>query len=180
MPAPAKTRYTYADYLATPEDSSRRYEIVDGELFVTAAPRFRHQEVVINIGHLLLDLIVEHDLGKVATAPTVRLRDDLVMEPDLVFLASESLDLIEAGRVHGPPDLVVEVLSPSNRRFDQDLKRQRYLENGVAELWIVDADAGTVDVWRQGEPVRTVTAGAFEWRVGGRTFEVRIEGIFRR
>ena len=108
MPVPTKTRYTYADYLATPEDSSRRYEIVDGELFVTASPRFRHQQVVVNIGHVLLDLIIEHDLGKVATAPTVRLRDDLVMEPDLVFLRSERLDLIEAGRVHGPPDLVVE------------------------------------------------------------------------
>jgi Uma2 family endonuclease len=62
------------------------------------------------------------------------------MEPDLVFLGSKRLDLIEAGRVDGPPDLVVEVLSSSNRRFEKDLKRQRYLDNGVAELWIVDAE----------------------------------------
>ncbi len=179
MAAPAQIRYTYEDYLATPEDSSRRYEIVDGDLFVTASSRFRHQEVVVNIGHLLLDIVIEHGLGKVATAPTVRLRDDLVMEPDLVFLRSERLDLIEAGRVHGPPDLVVEVLSPSNRRFDQDLKRQRYLEHGVRELWIVDADAETVEVWGPGQEVRTVSDGSFAWRIGEASFEVALADIFR-
>ena len=67
-----------------------------------------------------------------------------------------------------------------HRRFDQDLKRQRYLQNGVAELWIADAEAETVEVWRPGEPVRTVTGGAFEWRVGEESFHVSLAEIFRR
>ena len=179
MHAPTKARYTYSDYLATPEDSSRRYEIVDGELFVTASPRFRHQEIVVNIGHVLAALSIEHDLGKVATGPTVRLRDDMVMEPDLVFLRADRLGLIESGRIHGPPDLVVEVLSPSNRGFDRSLKRSRYLEYGVPEVWIVDPDAETVEVWRSGADGRTITKGSFEWQVGERTLGIALAEIFR-
>jgi len=179
MPASPKVRYTYADYLATPEDGVRRHEIVDGELFVTAAPRWRHQEVLVSLGRVLQDIAIEFEIGKVATAPTVRLRDDLVMEPDLVFLRSDRLHLIEDGRVHGPPDLVVEVLSPSNRGFDRRLKRQRYLETGVVEVWIVDADANTIEVWRPGEEPLTVANGAVEWRVDERTFEVRLADVFR-
>jgi Uma2 family endonuclease len=179
MPVSPKVRYTYEDYLATPEDAARRHEVIDGELFVTAAPRWRHQEVLLNLGRVLLGVVIEHGLGKVATAPTVRLRDDLVMEPDLVFLRSEHLDLIEAGRVHGPPDLVVEILSPSNRGFDRRLKRQRYLESGVGEVWIVDADDNTIEVWRPGEEPQMISSGSIEWQVGERTFQVALAEIFR-
>ena len=84
------------------------------------------------------------------------------------------------GQVHGPPDLVVEVLSPSNRALDRSLKRKRYMASEVAELWIVDADEDWVEVWRPGleEPERP--AGAVEWRVGERTFEIPLAEIFRR
>jgi Uma2 family endonuclease len=71
MPARSDARYTYQDYLSTPEGASERYEIVDGELFVTPAPRFRHQEVVINVGHALARVARQHGLGRVATAPDV-------------------------------------------------------------------------------------------------------------
>ena len=73
----------------------------------------------------------------------------------------------------------MEVLSPSNRGFDRSLKRSRYLENGVAELWLVDPDAETVEVWRPGEEACTVTEGSFEWQVGERTFGIQLAEIFR-
>jgi Uma2 family endonuclease len=77
-------RYTYRDYLAIPEDPSRRHEIVDGELHVSAAPRVRHQEVVTNLARLLGGLVRKRNLGTVLAGPVaVRLRDDLVVEPDL-------------------------------------------------------------------------------------------------
>ncbi len=179
MPASPKVRFTYEDYLATPEDAARRHEVIDGELFVTAAPRWRHQAVLLRLGRALLDIVIEHGLGDVATAPTVRLREDLVMEPDLVFLTSDRLHLIQSGRVLGPPDLVVEILSPTNRGFDRRLKRERYLENGVAEVWIVDADENTIEVWRPGEEPLAISSGAVEWRVGGRAFEIPLSDIFR-
>ncbi|MEQ1857955.1 MAG: Uma2 family endonuclease [Longimicrobiales bacterium] len=179
MPAPAKVRYTYADYLATPEDSSR-YEVVDGELFVTAAPRFRHQEVVANILWLLGSLAREHGLGKVVGGPiTVRLHDELVTEPDVAFLRDDRLNLVQGGRIHGAPDLVVEVLSPSNRRFDRDLKRAGYLDHGVPELWLVDADENTIEVWRSGVEPRTLLGGSVDWRTGALTFEIPLAEIFR-
>ena len=179
-PASAQVHSTYEDDLATPEDSSRRYEIVDGELFVTPTPRFRHQEVVANLIATLRTLARAHGVGKVVGGPiTVRLHDDTITEPDVVFLRVDRLHLVESGRIHGPPDLVVEVLSPSNRGYDRNLKRKRYLASGVAELWIVDADENTVEVWRPGEELRTISSGSFEWRVGERTFEIALEEIFR-
>ena len=110
---------------------------------------------------------------------TVRLHDDTITEPDVVFLSVDRLHLVESGRIHGPPDLVVEVVSPSNRGFDRDLKRRRYLESGVTELRIVDADENTVEVWRPGDEARTVSSGSLEWRVGDKTFEIALEDAFR-
>jgi len=177
----AQVRYTYQDYLTIPEDTSRRHEIVDGELFVTAAPRFRHQRVVRNVLRALDTLAVAHDLGEVVSGPvTVHLHDEGVVEPDVIFVQADRMGIVDPdGGVHGPPDLVVEVLSPTNRDYDRTLKRKLYMAHGVAELWIVDADEGTVEVWRPGarepEEVRDVLA----WRVGGHRFEIPIEELLR-
>ena len=181
MPAPAQIRYTYEDWLSIPEDSSRLYEIVDGELFVSPPPRLRHQQVAVSLTRILSTLALQHDLGEVLTSPVgVRLENDTVTEPDVLFVASDRLHIMDwDGYVLGPPDLVVEVLSPSNREYDRSLKRKRYLTSGVAELWIVDADEGTIEVWRPGEDVRMVSSGSIEWRVGERTFEIGLAEIFR-
>lgn len=181
MPRPTAIRYTWTDYLSTPEDTSRRYEIVDGELFVTAAPRPRHQQVVANLLRVLAALAEAHDLGEVLPGPiTVHLHDELVVEPDLVFIARERLGILDPDRgAEGPPDLVVEILSPSNRSYDRNLKRKHYLENGVAELWILDADEHTVDVWRPGEAEAAVVRDVLVWSVAGHRFEIATEEVFR-
>lgn len=181
MAAPAQVRYTYEDWLSIPEDSSRLYEIVDGELFVSPPPRFRHQQVAMNVSWVLSTLSREHGLGEVVQRPIgVRLDVDTVVEPDVLFVSADRLDIIDReGAVLGAPDLVVEVLSPSNREYDRALKRKRYLASGVRELWIVDADASTVEVWLPGEPSRTISGGSIEWRVGGRRFQVELAEMFR-
>jgi len=180
MGAPAKIRYTYEDWLAIPEDRSRRYEILDGELFVNPAPRPRHQDVVNNIAHVLTSLALEHGLGKVLPGTGLRLAIATVVEPDILFIASSRLGIIDWDAcVTGPPDLVIEVLSPSNRKYDRTLKRTHYLAGGVAELWIVDADERSIEVWRPGEEPRTIAGDAVEWRVGERAFEVRMADVFR-
>jgi len=173
-------RYTYADYLSTPEDSARRYEIVAGELFVTAAPRPRHQEVVTNLVRILSSLARDHGLGTVLSGPiTVRLHDELVVEPDVIFVGAHRLAIIDPERgVQGPPDLVVEVLSPSNRSYDRNLKRKHYLENGVGEVWIVDADARTVEVWTPGAADPEEPQGVLGWRVGERRFDIVLDELF--
>ena len=173
-------RYTYQDYLAVPEDPAHRHEIVDGELHVSAAPRFRHQEVVGNLLELLRQRVRASRLGTVVPGPvTVRLHDELVVEPDVVFVLRGRMDIVDReGGIHGPPDLVVEVLSPSNRSYDRDLKRKRYLENGVPEVWIVDADDRTVEVWKAGrqEPLRS--RDTLEWAVGDETLLLDLAEVF--
>lgn len=180
MSRPSAIRYTYQDYLSTPEDSARRYEIVDGELHVSATPRYRHQEVVGNLLHILRDIVRSRNLGEVVPTLGVHLHDELVLEPDIVFVRRDRLEIVDRdGHIHGAPDLVVEILSPSNRAYDRDLKRKRYLENGVAEVWIADADERWIEVWRPGreEPIRPVEA--VEWEVKGETSSLSLEEVFR-
>ena len=181
MPTRSKVRYTYEDYLATPEDSSRRYEIVDGELFVTAAPRFRHQQVVTSISRILSEIVLRDELGEVLVGPvTVRLHDETITEPDVIFVRADRLDITDPDRgVDGPPDLVVEVLSPSNRDFDRSLKRKRYMASEVAELWIVDADERLVEVWRPGANAPELVRDTLEWSVAGRSFQIPLDEVFR-
>jgi len=135
-----------------------------------------------SLSRILCTLALEHGLGEVVGSPlTVHLRDDRVMEPDITFVRADRLDIIGSdGRIHAPPDLVVEVLSPSNRDYDRTLKRKRYLASGVAEVWIIDADEDTIDVWRPGavEPERP--SGSIEWRVWDRAFPVSLADVFRR
>jgi len=146
----ASSRYTYEDWLTTPDDFSHRYEVIDGELFVTGIPTIRHQQVVGNLCYLAATLAREHRLGKVVSYVGVVLQDDAVMVPDVVFVRNERLHIIDWDRdVMGPPDLIAEVLTPSRRDFDRDLKRKRYMATGVPELWTVDADEHVLEHYEQ-------------------------------
>jgi Uma2 family endonuclease len=134
------------------------------------------------LGRILSTLAFEHGLGEVLSGPfAVVLGDDTVTEPDLLFVRRDRLDVIEPDRgVLGPPDLVVEILSPSNRAYDRNLKRRRYQAAGVPEVWIVDADEDTIEVWRPGSSVPELPGDAVEWRVGDQGFRIALADIFRR
>ena len=175
----SNVRYTYADHQSIPEEH-RRHEIVDGELFVTPLPRLNHQLVARDVMLALAARARDHDLGLAVGPITVRLEDELVLEPDVVFIRKDRLEIADPeGNVHGPPDLVVEILSPSTKGYDRNLKRKRYLECGVEEVWIVDIDERTVEVWRpeseKGEQVRDV----IRWHVAGRAFEIPLLEVFQ-
>lgn len=180
MPSRPTVRYTYRDYLAVPENPARRHEVVDGELHVSAAPRFRHQEVVTNLALVLAERVRARNLGIVVTGPvTVRLHDELVLEPDIVFVHRERLGYVDAeDGIHGPPDLVVEVLSPSNQGYDRELKRKRYLENGVPEVWIVDADERSVEVWRSGQGAPHRPEESLEWSLDEERVPIPLAEVF--
>jgi Uma2 family endonuclease len=134
--------YTYADYLSW--DGEERYEIIDGEAYMMAPPSRLHQE----ISRELMGIFWEFLKGKpckVYAAPfAVRLnplpdkRDDTVVEPDLVVVCDSS-KLDDRG-CNGAPDLIIEILSPSNTRYDRIIKFQKYREAGVREYWIVDPE----------------------------------------
>ena len=148
MGAPAKLALTYEDYVELPNDG-KRYEVLDGELYVTPAPSTRHQKVLGKLFFHLTAHLQGRDLGEVLLAPCdVLLATHDIVQPDLLFVARERAALIEPANVKGAPDLLVEVLSPTTRRTDERTKRDRYRATGVAEYWLVDPELETIKVYR--------------------------------
>ena len=142
-------RLTYDDFVNFPDDG-RRHELIDGEHFVTPAPVLRHQEL---LGRLYLALgnhLAQHRAGKVYLAPAdVVFSSFDVVEPDLLFVSNERLEILAETRLTGAPDLVVEILSPSTRRTDEIRKRQLYGRFDVREYWIVDPEVDAIKVYRR-------------------------------
>ena len=152
-------KLTYEDYCAAPADS--RYELLDGELIMVAAPNLKHQRVQVKLTTRLELFIEDRALGTLFTAPCdVLLSDNNVVQPDLGFVSRRRKHLLRDGqKVQGPPDLVVEILSPSSTKQDHGEKRALYEKHGVTEYWLVDPVVETVQIHRlQGEvlvPIRT-------------------------
>lgn len=140
--------YTYDDLASFPDDNFRR-EIIDGELFVSPAPAPRHQEVADELCFQLRAWTKEHG-GRANTAPLdVYFAESDVVEPDVLFLAAASMERIGRRYIDGPPDIVVEVSSPSTRRLELVRKRDLYDRHGVGEYWYVDLDADRIEVYRR-------------------------------
>jgi Uma2 family endonuclease len=140
-----RSKLTFADWLQFPEDG-QRHEILDGEHFVSPQPLLRHQLVSSRLFSQLSRQILEPGLGDVLFPPTgVRLSEHDCVQPDLLVVLAEHRSRERADVIEGPPDLVVEVLSPRNDRYDRGTKRKLYEQHGVPEYWIVDPKACMVE-----------------------------------
>ena len=149
-----RSDFTYEDYAALPDDG-RRWELIDGELVpITPAPNMRHQNVVGRVFRAIADHLDRHGGGQVFVAPVdVVLADISTVQPDVVYLADASADLMTPANIQGPPTLTVEVVS--DRRHDLVRKCHLYARFGVAEYWAVDPEADQIQVFRlsrAGEP----------------------------
>jgi Uma2 family endonuclease len=145
MSTPASLRFTYEDYLLLPED--RRYEIIDGDLFMTPAPGTPHQRLVGRLYHFLDEHVRKEELGEVLLSPCdVVLSPTDVVQPDVLFIAAERRSIIGEKYISAAPDLVVEVLSPSTEERDRTLKTKPYARFGVRELWLAESGAKTIEV----------------------------------
>jgi Uma2 family endonuclease len=149
---PAAVRWTIADLELFPEDN-QRYEIVDGELFVSRAAGNRHQRAC---GEIIAELIFWNratGLGVVLPTPGLILGEADSVIPDVVWASRERFAVIrgEDDHLHGAPELVVEVLSPgaTNERRDREAKLRMYSVYGVHEYWIPDPRTETVAVYRR-------------------------------
>ncbi len=139
-----KVRYTYEDYCELPDDGNR-YEVIDGVLFMAPAPLTIHQRIVRSLFFLLWPFVRDGGLGEVFDAPcdVVLSRED-VFQLDILFVSADRIHIITERACEGPPDLVVEVLSPSTRQRDLELKRFRYAFFGVLEYWLVDPERRSI------------------------------------
>jgi Uma2 family endonuclease len=136
------------DIWDTPDDGTR-YEVIDGKLYVTPPPVWKHQIGLANLLLIVGLFIRSHKLGKIVPAPLgVVLDEHNGVQPDIVYVSRERLGIISERGVEGAPDLVVEVLSPSTRARDKGIKMRRYAAAGVPHYWQLDPTTDSLEAYR--------------------------------
>ncbi len=156
--------WTAADLREIPDDRNR-YEIIDGELFVTPAPSLTHQEISKRLLLAIHPYLEAYKIGNVVYAPAdVVLADDTVVEPDLFVFRLSQGKLPQQWKGASGLLLVIEILSPSTARVDRTGKRRRYQRERIPEYWIVDGDAGVVERWRPEDDRPEIITERLEWR----------------
>jgi Uma2 family endonuclease len=144
--AAEKKRFTYQDYLKTPDD--KQYELIEGDLVMTPSPVPYHQWISKNIGYEVERFVREKDPGKVFYAPCdVYLDDENVLQPDILFISKERRSIIGEKNIQGAPDLVIEILSEATAYRDLVKKKKLYERFGVKEYWIVDPQEKTIEIY---------------------------------
>jgi Uma2 family endonuclease len=159
-------RFTIHDLELLPLDDGKRYEIIDGELYVSTAPHWRHQFACDSFIVAIRLWSLQSGLGTPISGPGVVFAEDDAVEPDFVWVSRERFRWVIGGdgKLHAAPDLVVEILSPgpTNEERDLELKLKLYSRRGVQEYWIVDWRDATVRVYRRAQAalqlVATLTA----------------------
>lgn len=151
---PAQGEWTWEDYLRLPDDGNR-YEIIEGVLYVTAAPIYDHQFSVSELFAELHRFVKDRGLGVVLVAPfDVRLPDVTdPVQPDVLFFRSGNEPQTGDKYYAGVPDLLVEVLSPGSSRLDQHVKFAAYEKAGVPEYWLADPKTRAVVVYTLNEKI---------------------------
>lgn len=139
-------RKSVADYARLPEGTP--IQLIDGEFIMSPSPVRKHQRIITRLGNQLYIAAEAPNFGEVYYAPfDVHVSRNDVYQPDILFVSNEHLHYIEEDGVHGPPDLVIEILSPSTAGFDLLLKKDGYEKFGVREYWIVDPMAQSIEMF---------------------------------
>ncbi len=135
--------WTVADYLQLEEGLLA--QLLDGALIMSPAPTPLHQRILRRIYD---NLKTGDHKGEFFFSPIdVYLDKKNVLQPDLTFISVENSNIINERGIDGPPDLVVEVVSPSNSYIDRNFKKKKYLEFGVKEVWILDPANKTLEIY---------------------------------
>jgi Uma2 family endonuclease len=165
---------------ALPDDGNR-YEVVRGELLVTAAPRLWHQEIVMRLAEALRDYLRREPAGHLFCSPAdISWGADMLVQPDLFVVPLEQARTLDWARIHDLL-LVVEVLSPSSARADRFTKRLEYQRERIPVYWIVDADRQCVEVWAPDASAPAFELERLTWHPAGaaRPFVLSLAELFR-
>ena len=136
---PLQRQWTYKDYCRLP-DNGMRYEVIEGNLYMTPAPRPKHQRVIARLHGYFWDYLKQHPVGEVFLSPIDVIIHKLAtpVQPDLLFISHEKLTIVKDKYIEGIPDLVVEFISSDNPGYDRRTKFDIYARAGVREYWIID------------------------------------------
>ena len=146
VPGPGQGNWTYNSYATLSEDG-RRYEVVDGVLYMSPSPSDAHQNVSMWLSHYLVIHVRLAGLGQVRAAPLdVELAPHTIVQPDIMVILNEHLSRITSTRIKGAPDLVIEIVSPGTASHDRSGKKRAYAQANVMEYWLVDPDQSTIEV----------------------------------
>jgi Uma2 family endonuclease len=158
--------YTIDDFKRIPEGTL--VQLIGGRLVYEPAPTPYHQRISMTIAYKLVEHVHKHRLGIVIASPIDVYFSELdAYQPDIIFIAAEREKIIREKMVEGAPDMVTEILSPSNTRSDLKRKQEIYERSGVREYWIVDPKKKIVDCF-------TNVGGRFR-----RDARVDIDGVVR-
>ncbi len=178
---PKQGEWTERDYFGLPE-TNRIIELTDGDLIMPPHPTDTHQTAALRLVLALHGFVTARSLGEVRFAPLpVQLWPGKIREPDVLFLTREHADR-RSERAWGPPDLVMEVISPGTEGLDRETKPAEYARAGIAEYWIVDPHGRSIEVWglEQGTYVLLGKFGrgqtARSRLLGG--FEIAVDDVF--
>jgi Uma2 family endonuclease len=150
MSAKVEPLLTIADLDAMPDDGNR-YELFEGEIFVSRAPSLSHQRVLINLAALIKNYLEQNPIGEVLPTPGVIFDDFNGAIPDIVFISNQQVSNIGSEeRIREAPELIIEIVSPGkeNARRDREVKRQIFGKHGVKEYWIADPEARNLEIYR--------------------------------
>lgn len=135
-------QWTVQDYLQLEEGLLA--QLIDGELIMSPAPTTQHQRVL----RRLYDLFNQVNHGEIFFSPIdLYLNDKNILQPDLIFISEENKSIISEKGIMGPPEIIIEVISPSNSFVDRNTKKRKYIEFGVIEYWIVDPGNKTLEIY---------------------------------
>lgn len=158
---PPQGQWTYADWEALPDDGNR-YEIIEGALYMSTSPSYFHQWILQQLyAHVGLPALTQK-LGYASIAPIGVLmpRCDPV-QPDFVFVRASRASIIYDRRIRGVSDLIVEVLSPGNKDYDEDVKLTAYANAGVPEYGVIDPAAKQLRLYSLNQPGEYALAKSF-------------------
>ena len=165
MAMPAQHTEWTVDLVRALPDDGNRYEVIDGELYVTPAPSVAHQRAVVELRYLVGPYVNAHGIGEALIAPAdvVVYGPRKFVQPDLFVVPLVNGTPMRAWTDVGRLLLAVEVLSPSTEHTDRGRKRILYAEKGVPEYWLVDTDARAIERRRPNDPVVEVLTESIEW-----------------
>jgi Uma2 family endonuclease len=150
-------RFTTKDLEVLPDPlDDTRYEIIEGELYMSRQPHYNHQEVCNEISYYLTQWSKQSKLGKVSVAPGLIFSEDENVAPDIAWISFErrAIALEADGKLHLAPEIVIEVLSPgqTNEMRDRETKLKLYSRRGVLEYWIANWEKKQIEVYRRPTP----------------------------
>ena len=143
---------TYEDYVKLTPPDNGNFELLNGQIFFMASPKPSHQRISSRLSYFLAGFIIPNNLGDLLAAPMdVLFTPHDTFQPDLLFISKERLGIIGENKIEGSPDLVIEILSPSNDNQEMSYKKHIYEISGVKEYWLINVEKQTLTQYEQEE-----------------------------